>query len=61
MVSKKYGPSTERNLFKRRVRYLYNSLFLNKNLTTIVRPTKSNYNYKQLNGAFAVFFDNLYN
>ena len=57
MVSKNYGSSIERNLFKRSVRSIYLSSNKNKNLTLIVRPSKSKYNNKQLNDAFGEFFD----
>ena len=59
MVSRAYGDSNERNLFKRRARFIYRNN-QNKNLpSTIVKPTKSGYDYKELKESFNAYFNEL--
>ena len=55
IVSKAYGNSVVRNLFKRRCRSVYNTLFLNNNtnISLIVRPKKPNINNKSINKSFS--------
>lgn len=58
MVSRGYGDSYKRNLFKRRVRFIYRNHPL-QNLTTIVKPAKSNYSYQGLKESFDAYFNEL--
>jgi len=59
MVSRGYGNSYKRNLFKRRVRFIYRNHSFKKKLATIVKPAKLNYNYKDLKESFNTYFKEL--
>ena len=54
IVSKKYGNAVQRNLFKRRCRSVYKTIFLNNNtnISLIVRPKKPNINNKSIYKSF---------
>ena len=55
IVSKKYGNAVQRNLFKRRCRSVFKTMFLNNNtnVSLIVRPKKPNINNKSINKSFS--------
>jgi len=54
IVSKKYGNAINRNLFKRRCRELFKKNCINNNsyVAVIVKPNRTNINYKELCNAF---------
>lgn len=54
IVSKNYGNAVQRNLFKRRCRFLFKTIFLNNNcnVSLIVRPKKQNINNKSIYKSF---------
>ena len=61
VVSKKYGDSVQRNLFKRRCRSLFkNTVIDNKILcSVVVRPNKQNVSLKSINESFALLYNQL--
>lgn len=53
-INKNLGPAHQRNLFKRRARALFNSLFLNKNkkIAMIIIPKSINLGWKNMCSSF---------
>ena len=54
-VSKKYGNAVKRNLFKRRCKYIFNSLFNNSDylISVVVKPKTSNVSFKTILKSFS--------
>ena len=54
VVPKHYGNSVVRNLFKRRCRYLFRTLFINQgfNIALVVRPMEQNISFVEMGAAF---------
>ena len=48
IVKTKYGSAIKRNLFKRRVRWLFKAFFYNSDIGLVVKPLKSNISYSEL-------------
>jgi len=63
VVSKKYGNAVQRNLFKRRCRSLFKSIFFDNNIgcTLIVRPKKQAVTYTSIKESFNSIYDKLSN
>jgi len=61
IVSKRYGNSVSRNLFKRRCRALFMAWFINQNsgISLVVRPKKQNISFKDMNAAFGEFYEKI--
>ena len=61
IVSKKYGDSVRRNLFKRRCRSLFKTTIIDNNIlySVIVRPVGADISYKSINESFALFYSHL--
>ena len=61
-VSKHYGNSVSRNLFKRRCRALFKSVFINRGaaVALIVRPNKQNISFIDMNAAFGKLYEKIY-
>ncbi len=58
MVNKQYGNAPSRNTFKRRVKYLFDSLrkqHVDLTVGLMVRPLKQNISYKELSECFQNF------
>ncbi len=62
IVSKYYGNSVERNLFKRRCRMLFITRFVNRGaiVTLIVCPKKQNISLKDLDFAFGGLYEKIF-
>ena len=59
VVSKKYGDSVQRNLFKRRCRSLFKTTVIDNKIlcSVVVRPNKQNVSLKSINESFALLYD----
>jgi len=62
-VSTKYGSAVQRNLFKRRCRFLYRKIFVNQKrvASIIVKPKTKNISFSSLNESFKILYDKIYN
>jgi len=58
-VSKHYGNSVARNLFKRRCRAIFRNKFINKNalVALIVRPIKQNISFQDMDVALGELYE----
>ena len=61
IVSKHYGNSVARNLFKRRCRALFKIKFINRGalVALIVRPNKQNISFVAMDAAFGVVYEKI--
>ena len=61
IVSKKYGGSVQRNLFKRRCRSLFKTTVIDNKIlcSVVVRPNKKNVSLKSINESFALLYNQL--
>ena len=61
VVSKKYGGSVQRNLFKRRCRFLFKTIVIDNKIlcSVVVRPNKQNVSLKSINESFALLYNQL--
>ena len=61
IVSKAYGNSVVRNLFKRRCRALFRTWFINRDvdISLIVRPYKKSVSFVDMNAAFEKLYENI--
>ena len=61
IVAKYYGNSTARNLFKRRCRALFKSVFINRGamVALIVRPNKQNISFIDMSAAFGRLYEKI--
>jgi len=61
VVSKKYGDSVQRNLFKRRCRSLFKTTIIDNKIlcSVVVRPNKQNVSLKSINESFSRLYDQL--
>ena len=61
-VAKYYGNSAARNLFKRRCRALFKSVFINRGamVCLVVRPNKQNISFIDMNAAFGKLYEKIY-
>ena len=61
IVSKHYGNAVERNLFKRRCRYLFRKKFMNRDveIALIVRPKKQNIQFIEIQNAFGNLYEKI--
>ena len=61
IVSKHYGNSVVRNLFKRRCRALFRSELINRDamITLVVRPNKQNISFKDMEEAFGELYEKI--
>ena len=61
-VKKYYGNSVARNLFKRRCRALFKSVFINRGAMVglVVRPNKQNISFIDMNAAFGRLHEKIY-
>ena len=61
-VAKYYGNSVDRNLFKRRCRALFKSVFISRGaaVALIVRPNKQNISFIDMNAAFGRLYEKIY-
>ena len=58
IVSKKYGNSVQRNLFKRRCRYAFYKLIKNEfTYSIIIQPKIKNINWETINKAFESIYE----
>tara|TARA_Y100000758_G_scaffold95740_1_gene66110 strand:+ start:180 stop:485 length:306 start_codon:yes stop_codon:yes gene_type:complete len=58
IVSKKYGNSVQRNLFKRRCRYAFYKLIKNEfAYSIIIQPKIKNINWETINKAFELIYE----
>ena len=62
IVSKYYGNSVARNLFKRGCRALFKSVFINRGAMVglVVRPNKQNISFIDMNAAFGKLYEKIY-
>ena len=60
-VAKYYGNSASRNLFKRRCRALFKSVFISRGamIALIVRPNKQNISFIDMNAAFGKLYEKI--
>jgi len=60
-VSKKYGHSVQRNLFKRRCRALFKTTIIDNKIlySVVVRPNKQNVSLKSINESFTLLYNQL--
>ena len=60
-VTKYYGNSVARNLFKRRCRALFKSVFINRGAMVglVVRPNKQNISFIDMNAAFGKLYEKI--
>ena len=60
-VTKYYGNSVARNLFKRRCRALFKSVFISRGAMVglIVRPNKQNISFIDMNAAFGKLYEKI--
>ena len=58
-VSKRYGNSVQRNLFRRRCRFVFRKLFINRgvSLSIIVRPKSKNLSYQSIFKSFSSIYE----
>ena len=63
VVSRKYGNSVQRNLFKRRCRSLFKTKMIDNNISysVVVRPRAQNVSYKSINESFTLLYNQLCN
>ena len=63
VVSKGYGGSVQRNLFKRRCRSLFKITIIDNNIlfSIVVRPNKDNISFKSINESFFLLYDQIIN
>jgi ribonuclease P protein component len=61
VVSKKYGGSVQRNLFKRRCRFLFKTIVIDNKIlcSVVVRPNKQNVSLKSINESFTLLYNQL--
>jgi len=61
IVSKHYGNSVARNLFKRRCRALFRTRFINRDtmIAIIVRPNKKNISFRNIDTAFGGLYEKI--
>ena len=61
IVSKYYGNSVERNLFKRRCRYLFRNMLINQgiDIALIVRPETKNIPFTKINNSFRDLYEKI--
>jgi len=61
VVSKKYGDSVRRNLFKRRCRSVFKATIIDNKIlcSVVVRPNKQNVSLKSINESFSSLYDQL--
>ena len=61
IVSKHYGNSVVRNLFKRRCRTLFRIAFINRGalVALVVRPNKQNISFKNMSDAFGELYEEI--
>ena len=61
IVSKHYGNSVARNLFKRRCRALFRTSIINRgvDISLIVRPNKQNMSFMDMETAFEGLYENI--
>ena len=61
IVSKKYGGSIQRNLFKRRCRSLFKTALIDNKIycSVVIRPNKQNVSLKSINESFALLYNQL--
>ena len=61
IVSKYYGNSVERNLFKRRCRYLFRNMLINQgiDIALIVRPETQNIPFTKINNSFRALYEKI--
>ena len=61
IVSKKYGDSVRRNLFKRRCRSIFKTILIDNNIlySVIVRPVAAGISYKSINKSFTLLYSRL--
>jgi len=61
IVSKYYGNSVSRNLFKRRCRFLFRTMFINRgaNVALIVRPNKQNISFMDIRTSFRGLYEQI--
>ena len=61
IVTKYYGNSATRNLFKRRCRALFKSVFISRGVMValIVRPNKQNISFFDMNAAFGGLYEKI--
>jgi ribonuclease P protein component len=61
VVSKKYGDSVKRNLFKRRCRSLFKTTIIDNKIfcSVVVRPNGQNISLKSINESFALLYNKL--
>ena len=60
-VAKYYGNSAARNLFKRRCRALFKSVFIGRGATValVVRPNKQNISFIDMSAAFGKLYEKI--
>ena len=60
-VAKYYGNSVARNLFKRRCRALFKSVFINRGamVALVVRPNKQNISFIDMNASFGKLYEKI--
>ena len=61
IVSKHYGNAVERNLFKRRCRYLFRKYFMNRcvDIALIIRPKKQNIQFIEMQNSFGNLYEKI--
>ena len=61
IVAKHYGNSVARNLFKRRCRVLFKSVFINRGavIALVVRPNKQNLSFIDMSAAFGGLYEKI--
>ena len=61
-VSRHYGGSVSRNLFKRRCRNIFKTRFISRgaSISLIVRPNKQNISFKSLDVSFAEVYEKIF-
>ena len=62
IVSKHYGNSVSRNIFKRRCRALFRDRLISNgvDVALIVRPKKQNLSFTDMDFAFREFYENIF-
>ena len=63
VVSRKYGNSVQRSLFKRRCRALFKTKIIDNNISysVVIRPCGQNISYKSIDESFALLYNQLCN
>ena len=61
IVSKNYGNSVDRNLFKRRCRYLFRNILINQgiDIALIVRPENQNIPFAEIKNSFRDLYEKI--